>query len=234
MSFFGNNKVSIINNLSILNKLYYVSIYVKSITHTDLPNKDILIEIKLYGYCINSNSKTSSASCSISGTSNTTNGISNFYVSLLNQGVNLLYSDFSEIEGFSNCNSSTSITSYDDYNNISLVTRNVMKFKFEILNLATNRQGGQTINAYIEYQYVNYYSNFDYENLRNYVIKVLTSTVDENTFWEYLSIYIAHNALQKFKDIIGISVNLVVLNNPDGQTPEYGNHGPTYVYGIYQ
>ena len=108
-----------------------------------------------------------------------------------------------------------------------------MKFKFDIINLKVPRQGGQTIDAFIEYQYINYFDNFNYKYLRDYVIQVLTDPIDIDTYWENLAIYIAQNAIQKFKKIIGIKINLVVLNNPDGDISEPGDHGPTFTYGIF-
>jgi hypothetical protein len=233
MSFFGNNQNAIINNLFILNKQYYVVVYLETTTLIDSLTNVIFIDIKLKGNCINLDSKTSSASASINGTANTFVSISNFYVSLLNDGVNLLYSAFSLIEGFSNCNNITSFTTYNAINNINQISTNIMKFKFDILNLKIERQGGQTIDAFIEYQYINYYTSFNYINLRDYVIQVLENDTDINSYWEYICIFIAHNALQKFKDIIGIKINLVVLSNPYGEISEPGDHGPTYTYGLF-
>lgn len=234
MSFFDGNENAIVNNLQILNKLYYVVIFIESINQTDLPNNKILIEIFLKGNGINRNSETSSASANITGTSNTTNGISNFYVSLLNEGVNLLYSNFSSIEGFSNCDNTTSFTNYGILNNINQSSTSTMNFKFDILDLKVHRQEGQTVNAFIEYQYVNFYTNFNYKPLRQYIIGVLESDLDIDAYWEYIEIYIAHTALQKFKDIIGIKIQFVVNDNPTGPNPEPGNHGPIYTYGIFQ
>ena len=234
MAFFGNNENAILNNLYILNKLYYVVIFIESINQTNLPNNEISIEIFLKGNAINRNSETSTASANISGTSNTTNGISNFYVLLLNKCIDLLYSNFSSIKGFANCDNTTSFTNYNILNNINQSSTSTMNFKFDILDLKINRQEEQTVNAFIEYQYINYYTNFNYKPLRQYIIDVLESDLDINAYWEYIEIYIAHNALQKFKDIIGIKIQFVVNDNPTGTNPEPGNHGPIYTYGLIQ
>ena len=231
MSYFCDNVCKISNNLEITGKLYFVSIYIYT-KEEESADKTITIHIYLNAVAINREGNTSKASANISGTSNTTTDISNFYIKLLNEGVNLIYADLSILKGFNGCNSNTAITSFNPLNNISLESTDVMKFKFDILNLKTDRQEGQTINAFVEYRYINYYSKFNYEYLRNYIIKVLTnSSVDSNAYWEDLCIYIAHNALVKFKDILGITINLVVKNNPDGVNPEYGDHGPIYTYG---
>lgn len=236
MSFFGNNENAIVNNLLILNKLYYIVIFIESINQTDLPNNEILIEIFLKGNVINRNSETSSASANITGTSNTTNGISNFYVSFLNEGVNLLYSNFSSIEGFSNCDNTTSFTNYSILNNINQLSTSTMNFKFDILDLKVNRNYGQTLNIFVEYQYINYYTNFSYIPLRQYIIDVFESDIDNNSYWEYICIYIAHTALQKFKEISGIKLYVIIKDNPNPNVEIYepGNHGPIYTYGIFQ
>ena len=234
MSFFGNNENAIVNNLHILNKLYYVVIFIESINQTNLPNNEIFFEIFLKGNVINRNSETSSASANISGTSNTTTGISNFYVSLLNEGVDLLYSNFSSIEGFANCNHTTSFTNYDILNNINQFSINTMNFKFDILDLKVNRQEGQTVNIFLEYQYINYYTNTDYIPIRQYIIDIFESDVDNNTKWEYICIYIAHNILQNYNEILGIKIQVIVKDNPNGEISEPGNHGPIYTYGIIQ
>jgi len=233
-SFFCNNTCDIINNLDIANKLYFVAIYLVSIETNKLKNNTYSIKILLKGVGLNTSSATATTTAGITGTTNTTNGIANFYVSVLNQGVNLIYSNLSQIEDFQNCDSSNTLSIYNPINNINLISTDIMKFYFEILNIKTKRQGGQTVNAYVEYQYVNFYTNFNYESLRTYVKKVIESTVDVDTFWENLVIYIAHNALVKYNEILGIKVRLVVLDNPIGPIIEPGNHGPTYVYGVFQ
>ena len=232
MSFFGNNENAIVNNLLILNKLYYVVIFIESINQTDLSNNKILFEIFLKGNVINRNSETSSASANISGTSNTTNDISNFYVSLLNEGVDLLYSNFSSIEGFANCDHITSFTNYDILNNINQLSINTTNFKFDILDLKVDRQEGQTLNIFVEYQYVNYYTNTDYTRIRQYIIDIFENNVDIDSYWEYICIYIAHTILQNYNEIIGIKIQVVVKDNPNGKSSEPGNHGPIYSYGI--
>jgi hypothetical protein len=190
----------------------------------------ISFSIYLKAEAINRSSVTGSVSANINGTSNTTNGIGNYYVSLLEQGVQLIYSELSTINGFEDCNSDNVINSFNPLNNINLNSTEIMKFKFDILNLHVERQGGQTINVFVEYQYVNYFTNFRYNILRDYIIGVLKSDIDIDTYWENLEIYIAHNALDKFKKIAGIRINLVVLSNP---IDEAGDHGPTFTYGVF-
>ena len=230
MSYFCDNVCKISNNLEITGKLYFVSIYINT-KEEESVDKTITIQIYLNAVAINREGTTAQASASISGTSNTTTGISEFYIQLLNEGVNLIYSDLSMLNGFKRCNINTVTTSFNPLNNNSLESTDIMKFKFDILNLKVDRQEGQTIDVFVEYRYINYYTNFNYKPLRNYIIKVLTSSVDSDSFWENLCIYIAHNALVKFKDILGIKLNFVVKNNPDGANPEPGDHGPTYTYG---
>jgi len=232
-SFFCNNTCSIINNLNITKKKYFVTIYIESI-EKNMENNVYFIKIYLKAIAINTLKNTASTSASISGTTNTTNDIANFYVSVLNQCVNLLYSNLSTINEFNNCNSSNTISIFNPINSINLISTDIMKFDFEILNIKTKRQGGQTVNAYVEYQYVNFYTNFNYESLSAYVKMVIESTVDAYTYWEHLVIYIAHYALIEYKEILGIKIKLVVLDNPIGPVIEPGNHGPTYVYGVFQ
>lgn len=232
MSFFCNS-CSIINNLKITNKLYYVAMYLESSEKINTNDNSIIFTINANANAISISNNTSSTSASLTATTNTTNGIGNFYVSLLENITNLIYQQFSSLPGFENCNSDTSLTSYYPLNTINLVSTEIMKFKFDIINLKVSRQGGQTIDAFIEYQYINYFENFNYQNLRDYIIQVLTNPIDIDTYWENLAIYIAQNALQKFKKIIGIKINLVVLSNPDGDISEPGDHGPTYTYGIF-
>lgn len=232
--FFCEDTCSIINNLNITNKKYFVAIYLVSIEKNKLKKNKYSIKIYLKGVGINTSSKTASTSASISGTTNTTNDIAKFYVSVLNEGVNLIYSNLSTINEFNNCNNSNTISIFNPVNNIDLISTDIMKFDFEILNIKTKRQGGQTVNAYVEYQYVNFYTNFNYDSLRAYIKKVIESTVDPYAYWENLVIYLAHYALNKYKEILGIKIKLVVLDNPIGPFIELGNHGPTYVYGVFQ
>ena len=207
--------------------------YLESSEETNVVDNTIKFTINIKANAINKSNNTASASASLTDTINTTNGIGNFYVSLLADAVDLIYKKLSSINDFENCNADTSVTSFNPLNTLNLVSTEIMKFKFDILNLKVPRQGGQTIDAFIEYQYINYFENFNYEYLRNYVIKVLTDPIDVETYWENLAIYIAQNAIQKFNKIIGIKVNLVVLSNPNGPTPEPGEHGPTYTYGVF-
>jgi hypothetical protein len=233
MSFFCDNKCKILNNLSITNKLYYVAIYLDSDESINVDNNNIKITIYVKANVMNTSGKETSASASLSGTSNTLNGIGNFYITLLGQAVNLIYQTISNIPGFENCNSNNVISITNPVNVIGLVPTDVMKFQFYITNLKVARQGGQTVNAYISYQYDNYFDGFDYEDLRNFVIEVLTSKIDIDTYWENLTVYIAHKAVKMFKPIVGIKINLIVLDNPDGPYPEYGDHGPIFTYGYY-
>jgi hypothetical protein len=232
MSFFTDNKSKIINNLMISNKLYYVANYLDS-QETNEPDGTIKITIKTKAYAMNNSGKETSASASLSGSTNTTNGIGFFYVSLLGDAVNLIYKTLSTKPGFENCNSKTSIYIDNPLNVISLVSIDTMKFQFDILNLKVPRQEGQTVNALIKYQYVKDFDVFDYKNLRSFVIDVLESTVDKNTYWENLCLYIAHKAIKLFPQICGIKIELIILSNPNGQMSEPGNHGPTYTYGYY-
>ena len=232
MSYFCDNICPIINNLVIADKLYFVSLYIKTIEEV-LDDKTILIKIYLKAIALNKSEHNVVSTANVSGTTNTVVGIDTFYINLLNSGIDLIYKNLASINGFEGCNSNNSITNYNPYNNINLVTSNLMKFKFDILNQKVDRQGGQTVDAYIEYQYNCYYKGPNYENIRNYIIKVLTSTINPDTYWENLCIYIAHNVLSVYKDLSGIKINLVVKNNPDGTIPEPGDHGPTYVFGIF-
>jgi len=232
MSYFCDNICPIINNLKIEGKLYYVSLYIDTIEEV-LVDKTILIKIFLKAIALNQSEQNVITTANVSGTANTVVGIDTFYINLLNSGIDLIFKDLSSIKGFEGSNLNNSIVNYNPYNNINLVTSNLMKFKFDILNQKVDRQGGQTIDAYIEYQYNCYYKGPNYENIRNYIIKVLNSTINPDTYWENLCIYIAHNVLSVYKDLSGIKINLIVKNNPDGTIPEPGEHGPTYVYGIF-
>ena len=90
MSFFGDNKSKIINNLLISNKLYYVANYLDSEETTE-PDGTIKITINIKSYAMNNSGKETNASASLSGSTNTTNGVGNFYVRLLDDAVKLIY-----------------------------------------------------------------------------------------------------------------------------------------------
>lgn len=152
----------------------------------------------------------------------------------MNQGVNLIYSNLATINEFNNCDNSNTLSIFNPVNNINLISTDIMKFYFEILRIKTKRQGGQTINAFVEYQYVNFYTNFNYQLFSEYVKEVIESTIDPNAYWENIVIYLAHYALDKYKEILGIKIQLVVLDNPIGPIIEKGDHGPVYVYGVFQ
>ena len=232
MSYFLDNTSSIINNLELLNKKYFISIYIETIER-EISKNTHEITINYKGIGLNLNEETASTTTTITGTTNTLTGIGLFYTNLLDAGIELLYEQFSYIEGFRNCKSDNVLKIFNPLNNISLVSTNNMKFKFDILNINSDRQGGQTIDAIIEYQYVEYWDGINYINLRDYIIKVLTSNIDLETYWENLCIYIAHTSLQLFPKISGIKIDLTVKSNPDGVDPEPGDHGPTYIYGIF-
>ena len=108
-----------------------------------------------------------------------------------------------------------------------------MYFTFDIIDLVVNRQGQQTLNVFVSYQYDFFYKNFSYEDLREYVISILESTIDDFTKWEYLAIFIAQTAYMKYEAILGIKIQIIVKSNPDGYYPEPGDHGPTYIYGKF-
>lgn len=232
MSFFCDNKCKIINNLSISNKLYYVANYLDTQETTE-PDGTIQFTINTKAYAMNISGKETSASASLSGSTNTTNGIGIFYVSLLLDAVNLIYQVLSSIPGFENCNSKTSIYIDNPLNVINLVSIDTMKFQFDILNLKVPRQEGQTLDVFIKYQYLKDFDGFDYKNLRSFVINVLESTVDKNTYWEHLCLYMAHKAIKLFPQICGIKIEIIVFSNPDGIISEPGNHGPIYTFGYY-
>ena len=108
-----------------------------------------------------------------------------------------------------------------------------MYFTFDITDLVVNRQGQQTLDVIVCYQYDFFYQNFDYEDLREYIISILESAIDDFTKWEYLAIFIAQTAYMKYEAILGIKIQIIVKDNPNGYLPEPGDHGPTYIYGNF-
>jgi hypothetical protein len=230
--FFSTNQNQIVNNLSITNKQYFIIIYIENVVYQKVNNTQYYFEITLQGEGINRNFKTASTSASLTGTTNTTNGISNTYVGFLTQVINLLYHNFSLLPGFQGCSAETSLTSFNAINNVGLTDTNVLKFSFDILNLAVQRQRGQTLDVFVTYRYKNTYQLFDYKVLRQYIIDVLTSTVDENSYWEYLSAFLAQTAYHQYPELEGITIQILAKSNPSGDIPEPGDHGPIYTYGV--
>jgi hypothetical protein len=215
-------------------KQYFIVIYVKDIVYgKNEDNNTYFIKIALDGIGLNRDNQTATANVTYTGTTNTTNGIASQYVTFFNNAVELLLYDFSYIVGFNNCSLNVSTIEFNSLNRTSLESKNVMNFSFDILDLVVNRQGQQTLNVFVNYQYNIFYENFDYEPLREYIISILESTIDDLTKWEYLVIFIAQTAYMKYKAISGIKIQIVVESNPNGYYPEPGDHGPTYVYGEF-
>jgi hypothetical protein len=104
-------------------------------------------------------------------------------------------------------------------------------FQFSISHYHTKRQSGQIVNIYVRYVYKSKLPKYpDYRILRTSVLKYMEPTKEFpiNTFWEIIAQRIAQDLMHDFP-LLGVSVQLEVLDNPSSNEP--GDHGPTYTIG---
>lgn len=116
---------------------------------------------------------------------------------------------------------------------LAFASRN--NFQFQINDYHTTRQAGQTIDVYIRYgmkDSVNYSQYPDYRELRKVVLGYLEPSNDlpANTFWEIIAEKMGNDLLVHYP-LSGISVQILVHPNEEGNISEPGFHGPIYTAG---
>ncbi|KTD79259.1 hypothetical protein [Legionella waltersii] len=108
-------------------------------------------------------------------------------------------------------------------------------FQFAIPNYETKRQGGQMVNIYVRFAYKKNLPTseyFDYRTMREDVLKYMEPSNDypSEVFWEILATAMGRELMGKYP-LDGISIQLDVINNPDPNAFEPGDHGPIYTVG---
>lgn len=108
-------------------------------------------------------------------------------------------------------------------------------FQFMIPKYHTTRQSGQVVNIYVRYAYqkslpVDQYP--DYRLLRSVVLKYMEPTIEfpAEVFWEILATEMGNELIKEFP-LTGVSVQLEVLDNPNPDAFEPGDHGPVFTIG---
>lgn len=106
-------------------------------------------------------------------------------------------------------------------------------FQFAISKYHTSRQSGQTVDIHVRYAYKKNLPTTkypDYRILRTVVLHYMEPS-DEfpaDIYWEILATQIGRELMHNFP-LQGVSVQLHVLDNPEGNEP--GDHGPTFTIG---
>jgi len=108
-------------------------------------------------------------------------------------------------------------------------------FYFAIPNYQTQRQGGQSVNIYVKYAYkqgLPTASYVDYRLMRKEILEYMEPSAEypSPTFWEIIAAQMGKRMMEDYP-IEGVSVQLEVLDNPNPQAYEPGNHGPIYTLG---
>lgn len=108
-------------------------------------------------------------------------------------------------------------------------------FQFAIAHYHTTRQSGQELNVYVRYAYKNnlpYEQYFDYRVAREDILKYLEPSEEfpKEVFWEILATQMGKQLMSKYP-LKGVSVQLEVLDNPNKDSFEPGDHGPIYTIG---
>lgn len=108
-------------------------------------------------------------------------------------------------------------------------------FQFTIPKYHTTRQSGQTVNIYVRYAYKKDLPTSkypDYRILRTKILKYMEPS-DEfpaDIFWEILATHMGKELMKDFP-LEGVSIQLIVLDNPNPDSYEPGDHGPIFTIG---
>ncbi len=108
-------------------------------------------------------------------------------------------------------------------------------FHFAIPEYHTARQSGQTVNIHVKYAYKAGLPSAeypDYRILRSRILKYMEPS-DEfpaDVYWEILAAQMGKELMNDFP-LEGISIQLTVLDNPNPDSYEPGDHGPVYTAG---
>jgi hypothetical protein len=108
-------------------------------------------------------------------------------------------------------------------------------FQFTIQNHHTTRQSGQVVNIYVRYAYKKGLPEseyFDYRIMRTKILKYMepSDELPAGIFWEIIATKMGKELMHEFH-LDGISIQLVVLDNPSPDANEPGDHGPTFTLG---
>ena len=108
-------------------------------------------------------------------------------------------------------------------------------FQFEISKYHTKRQSGQTVNIYVRYAYeknlpANKYP--DYRLMRTTILKYMepSEKYPADVYWEILATEMGRELMKNFP-LEGVSIQMIVLDNPNSDIYEPGDHGPTFTVG---
>jgi hypothetical protein len=106
-------------------------------------------------------------------------------------------------------------------------------FQFAIAKYHTTRQSGQVVDIYVRYAYKKDLAASeypDYRLLRTKVLKYMepSEELPAPVFWEILAPKMGKELMNDFP-LSGVSIQLNVLDNPDGNEP--GDHGPIFTIG---
>lgn len=115
----------------------------------------------------------------------------------------------------------------------SLSERNY--FQFSISKYHTTRQSGQIVDIYVRYAYKKDLATSkypDYRILRTNLLKYMepSEELPAHVFWEILATRMGKELMGDFP-LSGVSVQLNVLDNPNPDSNEPGDHGPVFTMG---
>lgn len=111
-------------------------------------------------------------------------------------------------------------------------------FQFQIQQIKTERQGGQTVTAYVRYALrdkLNFADFPDYKPMRECVLSYFqpSEALPRDIYWEVIAAEIGKDLMKNYP-LKGVSVQLQVFPNISGSIVEPGFHGPTYTLGQIQ
>ena len=111
-------------------------------------------------------------------------------------------------------------------------------FYFAIPKYNTKRQGGQTVNIYVKFAYKKGLSTseyVDYRIMRKEILQYMEPSIEfpAEIFWEIIATKMGKELIKKYP-IEGVSVQLEVLDNPNPDTYEPGDHGPVFTIGTIE
>jgi hypothetical protein len=111
-------------------------------------------------------------------------------------------------------------------------------FYFAIPKYNTKRQGGQTVNIYVKFAYKKGLPTsqyVDYRLMRKDMLQYMepSSKLPAEIFWEIIATKIGRTLMHRYP-IEGVSVQLEILDNPNPDTYEPGDHGPIFTAGAIE
>lgn len=120
-----------------------------------------------------------------------------------------------------------------DANQATHLERNY--FQFVIPKYETTRQGGQKVSVYVRFAYkkgLPQSEYVDYRVMRTDLLNYMepSDKYPTNVFWEVLATVMGQDLMQHYP-LEGVSVQLVVFDNPNPDAYEPGDHGPVYTIG---